>query len=120
MVGTILDTATLAIAGVLLLWGVYALIVWLKPSAANTAAGQVVGKFVNTTQGYAWYGMLEAMKQDDLIEADANNLAAIAYLQASALKEVAKDWTTKPEASVVSEKINTQDDHANEVTWSPK
>lgn len=127
---SILDLVSLAVVALLLLWGVWALLQKFWPAAAATPAGQVVGGVVQTTQAYAWYGMLESMKLDDQMKADPSALSAIVYLESVALRGVAS-WRTvtvtgKP---VLPTAVSTTtpataepailDAHAAEINWRP-
>ena len=121
MLGSIIDIATLCIIALLIVWGVWYAIKYVWTGAETTSAGLLVGKITDTTQAYTMYGLLETMKLDNKVKADANALGAIAYLQSVVLQGVAKDWTKKKPTDVSGPTIdeNPADANANSINWSP-
>jgi len=124
MIGLIIDIASLVIITLIVLWGIWTAIKYFWPSAEATTAGQLVGKLTDTTQAYTMYGLLETMKIDNKVKADANALGAIAYLQSVVLRGVASDWTKPVAPSNVtvregSTEENPADANANSIDWSP-
>jgi len=134
MLGLFIDIASLVIVLLLVLWGTWTAVKYFWPAAEISPAGQIIANLSDTTQAYAIYGMLEAMKLDNKVKEDANALGAIAYLQSVALRGVAKDWTTpKPRtydsyaalaAQVKQDEADAAagipDPNAESVTWEPK
>ena len=121
MIGLIIDVVTLIVIALVLIWVACYLVRYFWPAAEATTAGQFVGKLTDTTQAYTMYGLLETMKIDNKVKADANALGAIAYLQSVVLRGVANDWTTnKPlEIPGVTGEENPADANANSIDWSP-
>ena len=121
MLGSIIDIATLCIIALLIVWGVWYAIKYFWTGAETTSAGLLVGKITDTTQAYTMYGLLETMKLDNKVKADANALGVIAYLQSVVLQGVAKDWTKEQPkgTSGVGMNKNPVDANANSINWSP-
>lgn len=124
MIGLIVDIVSLVLVVLVVLWAVWYAVRYFWPSAEATIAGQFVGKLTDTTQAYTMYGLLETMKIDNKVKADANALGAITYLQSVVLRGVASDWTkpippmnvTAKEGSVEE---NPADANADSIDWSP-
>jgi len=120
MFDLICNVGTLIGFVLLLLWGSWYAVKWIWSGAETTTAGQFVGKLSDTTQAYTMYGLLETMKIDNVVKADANALGAIAYLQSVVLRGVAKDWTSDGTLSTLPADENPADVNANTIDWSPE
>jgi len=120
MINTIVNISSLVVIVLMVLWIVWYLVNRFWPLGAESTAGQILGKVADTTQAYTMYGVLEAMKIDNMVKEDANALGAIAYLQSVVMRGVAKDWTAEKEHPNENSISQVPDDvHADEINWNP-